>query len=161
MIRSVALNDAKRIAEIYNYYIEQTTITFEYDNVSEEDMRNRILKIQAKGYPFIVYQKEDIVIGYAYLNSWRERVAYNITLETSIYLDRKAVGKGIGETLYKELIHRSRSINIHSLIGGISLPNVASQMLHKKLGFKLVGNFEESGIKFNKLIDVEFWQLIL
>lgn len=161
MIRDVTLNDAKRIAEIYNYYIEQTIITFEYDCVSEDDIKNRILNIKSKGYPFIVYEENDEIIGYAYLNSWRERVAYNITLETSIYLDHNSIGKGIGKTLYKELINRSRLINIHSLIGVISLPNYASQKLHEHLGFKLVGNFKESGIKFNKLIDVEFWQLIL
>lgn len=161
MIRDVTLDDARRIAEIYNYYIEQTIITFEYDCVSENDIKNRIIKIQSKGHPFIVYEEDNKVIGYAYLNNWRERVAYNITLETSIYLDHSTIGKGIGKTLYKELINRSRQINIHSLIGVISLPNNASQKLHRDLGFNLIGNFKESGIKFDKLIDVEFWQLIL
>lgn len=161
MIRDVTLNDAKRIAEIYNYYIEQTIITFEYDIVSEDEISKRIQKIQSKGYPFIVYEENDEVIGYAYLSNWRERIAYNITLETSIYLDRNTIGKGLGKTLYKELINKSRSINIHSLIGVISLPNEASQKLHESLEFKLVGNFKESGVKFDRLIDVEFWQLIL
>lgn len=161
MIRDVTLNDAKRITQIYNYYIEQTIITFEYDIVSEDEISKRIQKIQSKGYPFIVYEENDEVIGYAYLSNWRERIAYNITLETSIYLDRNTIGKGLGKTLYKELINKSRSINIHSLIGVISLPNEASQKLHESLEFKLVGNFKESGVKFDRLIDVEFWQLIL
>jgi phosphinothricin acetyltransferase len=59
------------------------------------------------------------------------------------------------------LIEESRKINIHSLIGVISLPNEASQKLHEKLGFQLIGNFKESGLKFNQWIDVEFWQLFL
>jgi phosphinothricin acetyltransferase len=97
-------------------------------------------------------------LGYAYLSNWRTRSAYDISLETSIYLDIQSMGRGIGTVLYKELIEKSREINIHSLIGVISLPNEASQKLHKKLGFQLVGNFRESGRKFNQLIDVEFWQ---
>lgn len=161
MIRDVALTDAKRIAEIYNYYIEETIVTFEYDRVSEEDIKSRIRKIAAKGFPFFVYEEDGIVIGYAYLNNWRERVAYDITLETSVYLDRNIIGKGLGSILYQELIDRARKISIHSLIGVISLPNETSQKLHRKFGFELIGNFRESGVKFNKLIDVEFWQLIL
>lgn len=161
MIRDVTLADAKRIAEIYNYYIEETVITFEYDTVSEEQIQERIRKVTAKGFPYFVYEKDGEITGYAYLSNWRERVAYNITLETSVYLDHNAIGSGVGSILYQELIERARKINIHSLIGGISLPNEASQRLHEKFNFKLVGNFRESGVKFGKLIDVEFWQLIL
>jgi phosphinothricin acetyltransferase len=161
MIRDVTLADAKRIAEIYNYYIEETVITFEYDTVSEEQIQERIRKVTAKGFPYFVYEKDGEITGYAYLSNWRERVAYNITLETSVYLDHNAIGSGVGSILYQELIERARKINIHSLIGGISLPNEASQRLHEKFNFKLVGNFRESGVKFGKLIDVEFWQLVL
>lgn len=161
MIRDVTFADAKRIADIYNYYIKNTIVTFEYDPVTEQDITTRIKKITGKGYPFFVYEENGEIIGYAYLNNWRERVAYNITLETSIYLDHNTTGRGIGGILYQELIERARKINTHSLIGGISLPNATSQKLHLKFGFQLVGNFRESGIKFGKLIDVEFWQLIL
>ena len=146
---------------IYNYYIEETIITFEYDRVSENDIRQRIEKIQKKGFPYFVYEKEGEIIGYAYLNNWRERAAYDITLETSVYLDHNLIGSGIGSILYQELIDRARKIDIHSLIGVVSLPNEQSQKLHRKFNFDLIGNFRESGVKFGKLIDVEFWQLIL
>lgn len=161
MIRNVTVADAKRIAEIYNYYIKDTIITFEYDFVSEEEMMRRIEKINKKGFPFIVYEANGNVEGYAYVSNWRERIAYDITLETSVYLDKNTHGKGLGSILYQELIDRSRAIGIHSLIGVVSLPNPESQKLHKKFNFDLVGCFKESGIKFGKLIDVEFWQLIL
>lgn len=161
MIRDVLLTDAKRIAEIYNYYVRETVVTFEYDEVTEEDIKQRILKIADKKYPYFVYEDNGQVVGYAYLNNWRERAAYNITLETSVYLDHNCLGKGLGSVLYQELIDRTKCMNIHSLIGVISLPNEESQKLHKKFNFELVGNFRESGIKFGKLIDVEFWQLIL
>lgn len=161
MIRDVTPDDAKRIAEIYNYYIKETIITFEYDPVSEQDIKERIKKVTGKNFPYFVYEQDGIVIGYAYLNNWRERVAYDITLETSVYLDHKATGSGIGSILYQELIIRAQKINIHSLIGVISLPNPESQKLHRKFNFELIGNFKESGVKFDRLIDVEFWQLML
>ncbi|GAB6009696.1 GNAT family N-acetyltransferase [Dysgonomonas reticulitermitis] len=161
MIRDVTPADAARIAEIYNYYIEETIITFEYDRVTESDIRQRIEKVLKKGFPYFVYEKDGEVVGYAYLDNWRERVAYDITLETSVYLDRNLIGGGVGSILYQELIDRARKINIHSLIGVISLPNEQSQKLHRRFNFELIGNFRESGVKFGKLIDVEFWQLIL
>lgn len=161
MIRDVTLADADRIAEIYNYYIRETIVTFEYDPVTGEDIKERIKKVTEKNFPYFVYEQEERVIGYAYLNNWRERAAYDITLETSVYLDHNLTGSGIGSILYQELIDRARKINIHSLIGVVSLPNEQSQKLHRKFNFKLIGNFRESGVKFGKLIDVEFWQLIL
>jgi len=161
MIREVRESDAKRIAGIYNYYIEKTIITFEKDLVGEEDIKQRIRNITEKGFPYIIYEKDNEVIGYAYLNNWRSRAAYDITLETSIYFDHQMLGLGLGKLLYAELIEQAKIINLHSLIGVISLPNIASQKLHEKLGFQLVGNFKESGTKFGKLINVEFWQLML
>lgn len=161
MIRNAQLSDAKRIAEIYNPYIKDTIITFEEELVTEEDIAQRIKNITAKKFPYIVYEEKGDVIGYAYLSNWRTRTAYDITLETSVYIDEKAQAKGLGTILYAELINRAREINIHSLIGVISLPNPISQKLHEKFNFELVGNFKESGLKFNKFIDVEFWQLIL
>ncbi|WP_029903443.1 GNAT family N-acetyltransferase [Prevotella sp. 10(H)] len=161
MIRNVNLNDAKRIAEIYNYYIENTIITFEYEPVTDVDIMRRIEKIEQKNFPFFVYEERGIITGYAYFANWRERAAYDITMETSVYLDHTMTGHGTGSILYQELIERARRANIHSLIGVVSLPNPESQKLHRKFNFELIGNFKEAGTKFGKLIDVEFWQLIL
>ena len=153
--------DACQIAGIYNYYIENTIITFEEVKVTKDIIAERIKKITAKGYPFLVYEQEGKITGYAYLNNWRERSAYDITLETSVYMDKDFTGEGAGSLLYAQLIERSKEIGIHSLIGVISLPNDVSRELHRKFGFKLIGNFRESGVKFGKYIDVEFWQLML
>jgi phosphinothricin acetyltransferase len=80
-------------------------------------------------------------------------------LETSVYLDACFTGKGVGSILYQELIARARKMNIHSLIGVLSIPNEASRRLHEKFGFRIAGTFKEVGYKFNRLIDVEYWQL--
>ena len=161
MIRNITLDDASAIAEIYNYYIENTIITFEEDTLNVEDMERRIRKVQSKNYPYIGYEEDGRLVGYAYLDRWRERSAYDITLETSVYLHRDHTGRGAGYVLYQELIERAKLLPVHSLIGVISLPNDPSRKLHERTGFQLIGNFKESGKKFGKLIDVEFWQLII
>jgi len=161
MIRKVLPSDAANIADIYNYYICNTIITFEDKPVSESEIRMRIDKIGKKGYPYIVYEENNSLVGYAYVDNWRERPAFGITLETSIYLNNLCMHNGIGTKLYRELIELSRKAGIHSLIGVISLPNAESIELHKKMGFERIGTFKKVGLKFDTLIDVDFWQLSL
>lgn len=161
MIREARFDDAVIIANIYNYYIENTIITFENTIVNGAEIKRRMQKVLDAGYPYLVYEEDGAVVGYAYLDQWRTRKAYDITLETSIYLDLNNLKNGIGTQLYEELIARARTLRIHSLIGVVSHPNEASYRLHQKLGFTLVGTFKEVGEKFGRLIDVEFWQLIL
>lgn len=161
MIREARFDDAVIIANIYNYYIENTIITFENTIVNGAEIKRRMQKVLDAGYPYLVYEEDGAVVGYAYLDQWRTRKAYDITLETSIYLDLNNMKNGIGTQLYEELIARARTLRIHSLIGVVSHPNEASYRLHQKLGFTLVGTFKEVGEKFGRLIDVEFWQLIL
>ena len=161
MIRNAELRDAKEIAEIYNYYIKETVITFETEEIGTEEMEKRIKKTQEAGYPFIVYEEDDKVTGYAYVGLWRERNAYKDTLETSIYIDKDRKTRGTGRKLYKKLIKLCAEIKVHVLIGVLSYPNLASQRLHESLGFEKVGCFKEVGKKFGKFVDVEFWSLTL
>jgi phosphinothricin acetyltransferase len=93
MIRNVKLSDAGRIAEIYNYYIEHTIITFEEETINADEIERRIQSIQGKNYPYITYEKDGVLLGYAYLSNWRTRSAYDKTLETSIYLDINYIKK--------------------------------------------------------------------
>lgn len=161
MIRNATKADAEEIVNIYNYYIEQTIITFDEKPLSVKQMEDKISDIQSKDYPFIIYESDNTVVAYAYLNTWRNRSAFDISLETSIYVNTQYQQKGIGKLLYKELILVAKQMKLHSLIAAISLPNESSITLHHKLGFELVGTFKEAGIKFEKLIDVEFWQLFI
>jgi L-amino acid N-acyltransferase YncA len=158
MIRFVSPSDAIAIAEIYNYYISNTVITFEMEPVSPEGIASRIEKYSAIG-PYLVYEEEDKgeVIAYAYLSRFRERKAYEHTVESTIYLRNGAGGKGIGFKLYSELLSRA-GLRYHTITAGIALPNDASIRLHEKCGFKKVGHFSEVGRKFGKWIDVGFWQ---
>ena len=161
MIRGVEIRDAADIAAIYNYYIRETIITFETEEIDTAEMENRIKKIIEAGYPFIVHEENNKITGYAYVGKFRERSAYSESLETSIYLDINEKGRGIGRKLYKRLIELSQEAGVHVLIGVVSYPNLASQRLHESVGFEKAGVIKEAGKKFGKYIDVEFWSYIL
>lgn len=156
MIREAQCSDAQSIAEIYNYYIHNTIITFEMEPVSAEEIVSRMEKYQQIG-DYLVYEENGDVVGYAYVSRFRERKAYENTVESTIYLKHGSGGKGVGFQLYSELFSRI-SAKYHVIVAGISLPNEASVRLHEKCGFEKVGHFSEVGRKFDKWIDVGFWQ---
>ncbi len=160
MIRSVEPNDYTSIAKIYKHYILTSIATFEEEVISEGEMQKRILA-KTKTYPWFVYEDDNQILGYAYAGTWNPRAAYKQTAEVSIYLSETAVGKGVGSKLYRALIDLLKEQGYHTLIGGISLPNEASVNLHEKFGFEKVAHFKSVGYKFNKWIDVGYWQLML
>ncbi len=160
MIRSVKLEDSHEIAEIYNYYILNSIVTFEEIPVDREEMKERILAEDSK-LPWIVYEKNGQVIGYAHASEWKSRCAYKNSVESTVYLKPNVRKNGMGSLLYKELIKRLTDMNFHAVIGGISLPNQASIALHEKFGFEKVAQFKEVGYKFKKWIDVGYWELLI
>jgi len=159
MIREGVITDAKAICDIYNPYIMNTTISFETKPVSEEAMRERISTNLP--LPWLVYEENDKISGYAYACRWRVRSAYRFSVESAVYIDAAHTGRGLGTALYTELIQRLKSMHIHIVIGGVALPNPASIALHEKLGFKKVAHFREVGFKFKQWIDVGYWELVL
>ena len=149
MIRKVRIQDAAEIVAIYNRYIVDSTITFETEPVSVDEMRNRIHDI-ASCFPYFVYEDQGRVIGYAYVHQWKERAAYARTLETTIYLSPDALHSGIGTTL----MHECRSLGYKVLIACITAENTGSLEFHKSLGFTQVSFFHNVGEKFGRLLDV-------
>lgn len=161
MIRSVQPRDAAAIAHLYNHYITDTIVTFEEESVSATDMSARIKDTCAAGLPWLVSEEAGVVLGYAYASKWKSRCSYRHSVESTIYLDRSATGRGLGTTLYRALLDEIGKQGLHAVIGGIALPNPASVALHEKLGFAQVAHFREVGWKFNQWIDVGYWELIL
>jgi L-amino acid N-acyltransferase YncA len=160
MIRDVNIQDAKQIVDIYNYYVLNSIVTFDEIPFSEQDFKERIETISSK-YPFIVFEEDNHILGYAYANMFRQKPAYKNTVETTIYLKHDVQGRQIGSKLYIQLLKTLKDQNYHAIIGGLTLPNEASVKLHEKLGFKQVAHFKEVGFKFDKWLDVGFWELIL
>ncbi len=161
MIRPINIDDAAAICEIYNYYIEHTVISFEYEPVSIEEMTRRISST-IESYPWIVYEEQGKVIAYAYANKFAVREAYNNTLEVTVYAANDSGAKGVGTKLYKHLFDLiDENTSAHSLLSVIALPNEASVRLHEKLGFEKASHFKEVGFKFDQWIDVGYWQKML
>lgn len=161
MLRPASPADAAAIAAIYNHYVLNTIVTFEEEAVTREDMAQRITETLAEGNPWLVWVEDGRVLGYAYASAWKSRCAYRFALETTVYLAKDATGRGLGTNLYTSLIAALRLTKTHALIGGISLPNPGSIALHEKLGFVKIGHFKEVGWKFDRWIDVGYWELIL
>jgi len=101
------------------------------------------------------------VLGYAYSSVWRARAAYRHSTETAIYFAMDQCGKGRGALLYQALLDELRRRGFHLVLGGLALPNEASVRLHEKLGFRQAGHMREAGRKFDRWIDVGFWELLL
>lgn len=160
MIRDVTLSDAKAIVDIYNEYITGSTITFETENITEDEMRKRIAELSEHKLYF-VYELEGKVVGYCYAHPWKVRAAYSHTLETTIYLSAECKGRGIGVTLMNHLIAACRDKGYKALIACITEGNEASCALHRKLGFKQVSCFEKVGNKFGKWLNVTDFELLL
>ena len=159
MIRAVQDKDANDIVKIYNYYITETLATFEEQVISTADMLARIKKVHTNDLPWLVAEDSSgKVIGYAYATKWRERFAYRFSVEVTVYLSPNQQGKGLGSRLYTELFSKLKQRSIHSVIGGITLPNPASIALHEKFGMQQVAHFKEVGFKFEKWLDVGYWQ---
>lgn len=161
MIRPVQLSDGDQIAEIYDYYVTDTIITFEEDRVSGADFIIRIQKALDAGMPWLVAEVEGQIVGYAYAGQWRGRVAYRYTVESAVYVARDKTGEGIGSSLYRALLDELEKLEMHCVLGGIALPNPASVQLHQRLGFEKVAHHREVGRKFDRWIDVGFWQIQL
>ena len=161
MIRPAAAGDAGAIARIYNYYIQNTVITFEEQIVSAEEIAGRIEAVTAVSLPWLVAEEAGQITGYAYATKWRPRSAYRFSVELTVYLDSDCVGQGLGSRLYTALFALLKEKGVHSVIGGVAQPNPASAALHEKFGMTRVAHFKEVGFKFGKWVDVDYWQATL
>jgi L-amino acid N-acyltransferase YncA len=160
MIRPATTPDVAGICGIYNHYVLETTITFEEAAVTPAEMESRVHETLAS-LPWLVWAEGAAIQGFAYASKWKGRCAYRHSAEVTVYLNPKSTRRGIGSQLYEELIADLRRRNFHAVIGGIALPNAASIALHERLGFRKVAHFEQVGWKFDRWIDVGYWQLLL
>ncbi len=160
-VRMAPPGDAEVVAEIYNHYVLHTIVTFELDEVSPAEIARRMERVHSLSLPWIVAESGGQVIGYAYANRWHERGAFKHSAETTIYLEPNQRKRGVGSRLYDELLQRVSELDIHTVIGGIALPNEASVSLHEKFGFKKAAHYHEVGFKFGRWIDLGYWQRMM
>ena len=160
MIRIARLEDAAEICGIYNYYVVNSTFTFEEKPIAVSVMKRRMKDILDYS-SWLVEEHDGNILGYSYAARWKERSAYRYSVESTVYVDKEHYGSGIGKALYSALLGFLENNNVHVILGGIALPNEKSIKLHERLGFRKVAQLEEVGFKFNKWIDVGYWELRL
>jgi len=154
-IRPAEHGDLKRITEIYNYYVLNTPVTFDVDAYTVEGREAWFAQFSAAGrYRLLVAEEKGAVMGYAGTKRFRPKAAYESTVEMTIYCAPEAVGKGIGTRLYAALFEALRAEDVHRFVAVYALPNAATDALHRRFGFRVVGVFSENGRKFGKYWDV-------
>ncbi len=157
IVTKISKEDYQQVLDIYNYYIENTTSTFEIEKLNLLEFSKRIESIKEK-YPYLVIKDDDVVLGYGYLNYFNERKAYDITGDLSIYIDPKKCHKGLGKKIWLALLLEAKKMGLCNIISIITLENEASINFHKKIGFCEVGKLTDVGIKFNRKLGVGFYQ---
>jgi phosphinothricin acetyltransferase len=160
IIRDARLSDAQAIVDIYRPIVTETAISFEIDCPEVPEMMERLQRVQ-RHWPWLVMEGEDRLRGYAYTRPFRERRAYQHTVETTVYVHSNDRGQGVGRALMEVLLLRLQEAGHHAVIAAITLPNPASVALHEGLGFRQIGVFPEVGRKFFAWHDVGFWWLDL
>lgn len=156
-VRTCTPADIPSICGIYNHYIAHTAITFEELPVSVTEMQTRVAATMQL-FPWLVFEENEKILGYAYASKWKDRSAYKYTAEVTVYLHPEQCGKGIGGILYTDLIEQLANKNLHALLACIAIPNIASEKIHEQFGFRQVAHFREVGFKFGRWLDVGYWQ---
>lgn len=162
LIRPSTAADLHDIAAIYGDAALTGTGTFELEAPGEAEMARRRDDVLGKGLPWLVAEVDGQVLGYAYANHFRPRLAYRFCLEDSIYLHRDARGKGLGTLLLAELIARCEAAGARQMLAVIGdSANAGSIGVHRRLGFEHVGVMKSAGWKFDRWLDVVIMQRAL
>ena len=166
-IESAKEEDAASLAAIYEPYVLNTAITFEYTTPTIEEFRGRMEKTMQK-YPYLVAVKDGVIAGYAYAGAFVGRAAYDWSCEASIYLDKNARKCGIGKTLYAALEKELKKMGILNMYACIGYPEEDDEYLthnsiefHKHLGFETVGRFNSCGYKFGRWYHMAWLEKII
>ncbi len=153
LIRFARADDACRILEIYAPYITDTVISFEYDVPAIEDFSARVEEIRSH-YPYLVYERDGLVTGYAYASAYSSRAAYNYTVDLSVYVDAAYCGQNMGECLYAAMFDILAKQGFYSAYACITATNQNSLKFHRRMGFTDAGTHPLAGFKHGKWLDV-------
>jgi L-amino acid N-acyltransferase YncA len=160
-IRSARPKDIPAITRIYNQGIEDRIATFEVDAKTEADVMTWLLDERPTRYAVLVAESNGTIAGWAALRPYSHRCAYAGVGDLSVYVERDARGKGVGEQLLTALEQSARAEDFHKIVL-FTLPfNEAGQRLYRKRGFREVGIFREQGTLDGRLVDVMIMEKIL
>jgi phosphinothricin acetyltransferase len=160
VIRKATPEDLPAMVEIYNYYIQNSVVTFDMDVMALADWAEKFRWINELGLPFIVAQSPSgQVIGFAYVAPWRQKAAFKRTVEDSIYLRPAAIGKRVGTKLLQELLDQAKAAGVKEVVAVISDKGAESSIaLHERFGFKHQGHLGKVGFKFGRWLGTVLMQ---
>lgn len=159
-IRIARPADARDLQAIYAPYVRDTVISFELDPPSADEMARRVAGIVPL-FPWLAWEEDGRVVGYAYASRHKDRLAYQWSVDVSAYVHRDFHRRGIGGALYRELLAIVRRQGFVNAYGGITLPNPASVALHESVGFRPLCVYRGVGFKMGRWHDVGWWELRL
>jgi phosphinothricin acetyltransferase len=160
VIRSATEADLPAMVEIYNYYIQNSVVTFDLDSMALQDWADKYKWITELGLPFIVAQSSSgQIIGFAYVAPWRQKAAFKRTVEDSIYLRPAAIGKRVGTKLLEVLLEQAKAAGVKEVVAVISDKGAESSIaLHERFGFKHQGHLGKVGFKFGRWLGTVLMQ---
>jgi phosphinothricin acetyltransferase len=156
VVRVAQVGDAGALSAIYAPYVAQTAASFELDPPSADEMAARVRRVGAT-FPWLVYESDGEVLGYAYASQHKERAAYAWSVDTTVYVAQGEHRRGLGRILYARLLSILTRQGFHQAYGGITLPNAASVGLHEACGYRPIGVYHQVGYKLGAWRDVGWW----
>ena len=154
IVRASTEADMARCAEIYAHHVLHGTASFEIGPPDLAEMKRRRAGVLDLGLPHLVAERGGRVLGYAYAGNWRPRLAYRFSVEDSIYIDKDAVGQGVGKALLPVLIDRCTALGKRQMVAVIGdSAQTPSIRLHASCGFEMVGTLKNIGFKFGRWLD--------
>jgi L-amino acid N-acyltransferase YncA len=160
MIRLATVDDAASIQAIYAPFCLTSPATFETEAPTVEQMLSRIIKLQQQ-FPWLVYDSNNEILGYAYAAPHHERAAYQWSVNVSVYIHESARRMGIGKSLYTALFKILKLQGYYNAYAGVTQPNIPSMRLHESLGFQHAGIYKNAGYKCGEWHDVIWLGLML
>jgi uncharacterized cupin superfamily protein/L-amino acid N-acyltransferase YncA len=159
-IRLAGESDAEQILGIYGPFCNATPVTFELEPPTLDEMRARIARTLQR-YPWLVCERDGVVLGYVYATTFRERAAYQWSVEVTAYMREGSRRAGIGRALYTSLFALLAAQGFRNAYAAITLPNPASVALHEAMGFRRVAMYGGVGYKLGAWHDVGTWHRLL
>lgn len=158
-IETARNSDLPGILDILNHYVREDHCTFDTDPWAPADKADWFRQFRAEGpHRLLVGRAEGKLVGYVHSAAWRPKRAYEVTVETTVYVAPGALGQGVGTALLEHLLDALRGTGALRAVAGIAQPNDASNRLHQALGFRPVGTFHRVGRKFGKDWDVAWFE---
>lgn len=157
LVRDAVEADLEAINSIYNYYVLNSTCTYQTEPETME-ARRAWFRAHGAAHPVTVAVEAGRVVGWGSLSPFHKRAAYSRTVENSVYVDHDSQRRGIGRKLLEDVIQRAGRLGHHTIIAGIDAEQTASVGLHEVMGFERVALLKEVGFKFGRWLHVIYMQ---